>query len=141
MTRLNQPIRIEGWGKITVDQIPQLSETELIKLQQAVSAHLVSLKGQIERAKANRQTAGEYADADWFARVNGAARLYGMLHQATCADRSRRKAERKEGQESQMAWEREFVKAAKVLLSPKLYEDIVNVTNRNLKEQEKGGED
>ncbi len=27
------------------------------------------------------------------------------------------------------------------LLSPKLYEDIVNVTNRNLKEQEKGGED
>lgn len=36
------------------------------------------IRGQIEKAKADRLDTGEYADADWFRRANGALRHLGV---------------------------------------------------------------
>ena len=44
------------------------------------------IKGQIEKATANRWATGEYADPDWFRRANGAHRHLGVERAEVCRE-------------------------------------------------------
>ena len=45
-----------------------------------------SIRGQIDKAKADRINTGEYADADWFRRANGALRHLGVERNDICRE-------------------------------------------------------
>lgn len=45
-----------------------------------------AIKGQIEKAQANRHTTGEYADPDWFRRAKGALRHLGVERAEVCRE-------------------------------------------------------
>lgn len=45
-----------------------------------------AIQGQIDKAKADRRTTGEYADADWFRRAKGALRHLGVERSEVCRE-------------------------------------------------------
>lgn len=51
-----------------------------------VDSRRAAIKGQIEKAQADRFTTGEYADPDWFRRAKGALRHLGVERAEICRE-------------------------------------------------------
>ena len=99
--------------------------------QFAVLADIASIKEQIDRAKATAAVAGRHADEDWYFRANRALRHRQIEHQQLLQSGSdlSRKIRQDAHIKQQECFERKFVDAARCLLDPQTFRDIVNVAS------------
>jgi MFS superfamily sulfate permease-like transporter len=100
-----------------------MSDDELERRIATLLIDMAKVGTQIDFAKSEAAASGQYADRDWFNRARHAKKMMGREHQlATLALAKRRKAER---QARNAAVERRFVEAAKRILTPCLFADLM----------------
>lgn len=97
------------------------AQERLAEVEEAIAA----IRAKIDRAKADKITTGEYADPDWFARVNAALRFKGMEHQRL--QRIAGRLAREERQARAQSFERAFVDHARKVLAADAFETIATL--------------
>jgi len=93
----------------------QLQDTQVILLED-----MASIRYQLEAAKSNAATDGEYADADWFRKATYALRMKGAQQQAISIEVGRRK------RMTQSRLETWFVRIAREILEEDLFDEIMD---------------
>lgn len=103
--------------------LEDICEDELIEMKEEVDQDITSIKIQIDEAK-DKVIDGEYADRDWWLRVNGALRIKGRQSQQIQNAIGRVKRERKEKEQLQL--ERRFMNIARQELSYEVFNKILD---------------
>jgi hypothetical protein len=103
--------------------ITALTLAEVEAMIATTEEDLAAMQAKIDSVKAKRVQTGEFADADWYARINAAKRFSGQRHQALLRRAAElRKAARKAGAAT---FEQAFIAAAREQLSPDAFAAIV----------------
>lgn len=107
-------------------------EEKLASLEQqqlAALEDIASIKDQIGRAKALSQSEGKYSDSGWYHAANRALRYKQIQHQEllTQAARLRKQMKADAHEKRNVAFEREFIRAARVLLDESMYSTLVKL--------------
>lgn len=110
-------------GNRVVD-LDELGRDELVDLKLYVEDALSTMKSQIDDAKWKLD--GKYADRDWFASVNAAARIYGR--NVVRINQTLAKMNRDEKKRSGL--ERRFMEAARLYLSDIDFKSILGIATR-----------
>lgn len=115
-------------SNITSDDIEKCAtEEELQKLKTTIEANLVNVKQQIDKASGEAIADGNYADPDWWARVNACKRVLGYLHQRILVKQREFKFNKKDARENDI--DRLFKEAAKEILPPDMFYKILSAAH------------
>jgi hypothetical protein len=118
-------IKVRGWGPVDIDNLPAISDPDLVRLKVLIDEEATRIKTQIADAKTKRITSGVYADRDWYVRAERAAKGFGHISQLVQAEFARRKVARRQASEAlSRSFARAFVIIAKRRITPELYAEI-----------------
>ncbi len=112
---------VENYRNYTDDE---LQEANLLLLQD-----IASIKYQLETAKSDAMTEGDYADPAWFRKANYALRMKGINQQALTAEMGRR---RRLTQSTLETW---FVRIAREILEEDLFDEIMDEAKDKVRSQ------
>ena len=114
---------------ITLDDVKACTDVQQLKeWKLQIDGELLDVNTQLDNAKSTRYETGAFADHAWFRTARnfrGVLTLFlshinQRLGSINTVDKTKR----------QTTWDQQFVQAAKRILSPALYADIVNQTNQ-----------
>lgn len=112
-----------------IEQLPSLTDDELAMAKVEVDNVIGAIRSQVDASK-SRAAAGEYDDQEWFRAAESAARAKGRVSQAIQAEMGIRNRRRKEAnRERDNTFDARFVVAARIVLSPEQYAEVVTVAN------------
>jgi len=110
------------------DQALQTLDVAALELRRdEIETAIARIRGQIEHARSQVWTTGEYSDPNWYARARAALRFKGIEHQQILrALAERRREQRREAAAGQdRRFERAFISAARRRLTPELYRELI----------------
>lgn len=132
-TELDTPIEVMGFGSVRRNKLHRLSEEKLRLLTACVTAVTAQIKGQLDRADAERSAGGERSDPRWFAKAKSALRLYAHLYQLICIENSRRRSERR----TFLSYQHAFVEQARQMLNEATFNQIATAAKQSVAAAEK----
>lgn len=105
----------------------KLTDEELATTKADLEEDIGMIKSQIQEARARAASSGDYSDADWYRRANGAQRVKAVQFNACCREQGRRRRETANRNRASLGnnpWESAFCKAARELLKPETFESL-----------------
>lgn len=119
-------IIIEGQRR-NVD-LSKMSRSSLIELRDKLQDEVVGIKIQLDTAKANRHSTGEYADPTWYANATAARRLKGQQLQRIQTQLG------KKNRQANESVERAFVDICRVRLHSETFQEIMSEANDRVRQ-------
>jgi hypothetical protein len=119
-------IRVNGEQR-TVD-LSKMTRSSLVELRDKPQEELVQVKIQLDNAKANVHTSGQYADAGWYASAMAARRLKGQQLQRIQTELGKRRREVNNNVE------RAFIEIARIRLHPDTFQDFMDEANDRVRQ-------
>ena len=98
--------------------------TELEARRDVVEEEIASIKAKLDKVRAEQKATGRWADPDWYRRAMTRQRFLGVEHQKLCRSIADRKREARAARSG--AVERAFVGAARALLGPEVFAQILS---------------
>lgn len=108
-------------GRVSRQQLEEMSEVELLDLKSSIDYDIVGISSQLENARANVHSSGEYADPNWYMRATIAKRLKGQASQAIQNELGRRRKAKGPNQDFTNA----LLEAMDKLLTPEMKSEIL----------------
>lgn len=108
-----------------MDNHRNFSDEELQDRMTVLLEDTAKIRYQLEEAKSIVAEGGEYSDSEWFRKATFALRMKGVEQQVIQMEFARRKRQR------QNNLEQSFIKAAKSILEPDLFQEIMDEAKDN----------
>lgn len=122
-------------GRIGVEQNFPNEVIECDALQYQVLRDMASIKDQIRRATTKAKSGHGYSSNRWFTSANTALKIKQATHQALLGHTSKLRRELK--QRDQAGFDRNFIVAARELLTKELYGDLIKRAHQLVEEEKK----
>ena len=107
-----------------------LSDEELRSRLNVLSEDIAKIRYQVEEAKSKVAEGGAYSDSGWFRKATFALRMKGAEQQAIQSEFARRRRQR------QISVEECFIRTAKRILEPTLFQKIMDESKANVDYQQ-----
>ncbi len=110
-------------GRLSRQQLEEMSDIELLDLKASIDYDIAGISSQLENARANVHSSGEYADSSWYARATMAKRLKGQASQTIQNELGRRRKENGPNQDFVNA----LLEAMDKLLTPEMKSEVIEL--------------